>query len=75
MGSEEDPIVITGCENGTDDDADGWIDDADPDCDAGDEELGFGSTQCNNGVDDDKDKLTDAYDGECADAYDDDEAA
>ncbi len=63
------------CTDGTDDDGDGWIDAADPDCGTGVDELGLGVSACNNGLDDDGDGFVDALDVDCADAVDGDEAA
>ncbi len=45
------------CNNGIDDDQDGLVDGADPDC--------AGIEICNNGIDDDGDGLIDAQDQEC----------
>ena len=44
------------CGDGEDNDGDGWIDDADPDCAATGVESGLGITTCNNGADDDGDE-------------------
>jgi hypothetical protein len=67
------PIDVDGgpppCSDGVDNDDDGWIDDADPDCDGGEAlEAGFGTTACNDGLDNDGDSLTDADDPDCTDA-------
>ena len=43
------------CNNGLDDDGDGYLDEYDPDCADGKEELGFGTTACNDGIDNDGD--------------------
>jgi hypothetical protein len=59
------------CEDG---DRDGWIDDKDPDCVTGTEELGVGTTACNDGIDNDGDGKKDADDPECANAADKDES-
>ena len=58
----------------TDDDGDGWIDAADPDCLTGGWEIGFTSTQCNDGVDNDGDGTVDGADGDCSHAWDNTEA-
>lgn len=58
------------CLDSIDNDSDGWIDDADPDCAAGDDELGFGATECNDGADNDGDLLVDSQDPGCIDALD-----
>lgn len=69
------PVDADGCHNCLDDDGDGWLDLADPDCiNAGTEETGFGDTDCNNGRDDDGDRVEDADDPECEDAGDGDES-
>ncbi|MBM3204216.1 hypothetical protein FJZ55_09985, partial [Candidatus Woesearchaeota archaeon] len=47
--------ALSGCNNGNDDDGDGWEDGADPDCLVGYAETGTGFTQCNDGVDNDFD--------------------
>jgi len=62
----DDPV--TQCENGQDDDDDGWTDADDPDCASGDEETGYGETACNDGEDNDADGLIDAEDDWCDDA-------
>ncbi|MEN9787707.1 MAG: hypothetical protein RLZZ299_2971, partial [Pseudomonadota bacterium] len=62
--------VVTLCNNGQDDDGDGWTDAADPECAAGDEELGPGDTACNDGIDNDADGGSDAGDPDCASALD-----
>lgn len=59
-----------GCHDCLDEDADGWIDDEDPDCDDGSGEVGAGATTCNNGADDDGDGTVDADDPDCARATD-----
>ena len=44
------------CNNGIDDDSDGYADDTDPDCaDFGETEDGYGDTKCNDGRDNDDD--------------------
>jgi len=66
LGLLDEPIGP--CNNDIDDDEDGYTDDADPDCESGDE-IGFGDTDCNDGIDNDGDGLVDADDPECEDAY------
>ncbi|OGQ77468.1 MAG: hypothetical protein A2289_25170 [Deltaproteobacteria bacterium RIFOXYA12_FULL_58_15] len=63
------------CEDGDDNDNDGWTDDADPDCAGGDDEVGFGVTECNDDVNNDTDEEKDSADPECSDASDNDESA
>ena len=55
------------CDDGVDNDADGWFDLDDPDCVTEQaSEAGFGGTACNNnGIDDDTDGLIDALDPFC----------
>ena len=48
------------CNNDLDDDADGYTDDADPDCQSGNDEVGFGDTDCNDGIDNDGDGFKDS---------------
>lgn len=57
--------VPVACANGADDDSDGWIDGADPDCHAGQPEAGLGQGSCNDGRDNDSDGATDAHDPDC----------
>lgn len=61
------------CQDAIDNDADGWVDAADPECAAGLPESGFGPTQCNDNSDNDLDGDTDSADPDCADALDDNE--
>lgn len=68
------PTEADGCHNCLDDDDDGWADQADPDCDGGTEETGFGTTACNDDVDNDRDGTIDSADEFCEDAVDDDES-
>jgi len=70
------PVDATGCGNCTDDDADGWTDNLDPDClNGGTEETrGRGADACNAGVDNDADGLADSEDPDCLSGSDDDEA-
>ncbi len=68
------PIDLAGgapppCEDGQDNDGDGWADGEDPDCDGGAAlEVGFGTDACNDGVDNDGDGGTDRDDGDCLNA-------
>jgi WD40 repeat protein len=61
------------CEDGIDNDGDGWLDEDDPDCAGGDKELGFGDGECNDGEDNDGDELVDSADPGCEDGLDDSE--
>ncbi len=61
------------CHDCADGDGDGWVDDVDPDCLAGEEELGTTGTACNDGVDNEGDGLVDAADLDCEDGVDNDE--
>ena len=67
----EEPPTPT-CQDGLDNDADGWTDLADPGC--GDdpereEQDGFGTNECNDGIDNaDEDGLIDSLDPDCDDA-------
>ncbi|MCB9776942.1 MAG: hypothetical protein H6742_00085 [Alphaproteobacteria bacterium] len=59
------------CDDGLDNDEDGWTDEADPDCIlGGDTELGFGGDECNDDVDNDDDGYVDADDPDCQSATD-----
>jgi len=67
MGDGE--VHAVACENGLDDDGDGWIDLADPGC-GGDpswtDEGGYDPTyECNDGIDNDGDGYIDSEDPEC----------
>ncbi len=57
---------ITACENGRDDDEDGWTDGEDPDCADGTDETGTTDSACNDGDDNDGDGAIDADDADCA---------
>ena len=57
------------CDDGFDNDLDGWVDASDPDCTSG-YEIGWTSTQCNNGLDDDGDGDIDGDDDGCSSAFD-----
>ena len=61
------------CANGVDDDGDGWVDLADPDCTTSVAEGGLAFTACNDGADTDGDGLVDAEDPQCGDGFDNDE--
>ncbi len=61
------------CEDGLDNDGDGWIDAKDPDCLEGSREIGFGQSECNDGEDNDSDNSIDAADLSCNDGFGDDE--
>ncbi len=52
------------CEDGVDDDGDGLVDVADPDC-LGEDPQAEGAPPCGNGVDDDGDGLVDEADKDC----------
>jgi len=54
----------TACNDGIDNDGDGWTDGDDPDCATGDE-RGLGTTACNDGVDNDGDDRADSDDPDC----------
>ena len=72
-----DPIVnSSSCTDGIDNDLDGWLDAADPDCFASSssDEIGFTDDVCNNGLDDDGDSFVDSDDANCQSAIDDNEA-
>jgi hypothetical protein len=60
------------CSDCTDNDADGWQDDADPDCGEGavEDDNSFGIYTCNDGIDNDADGLADADDPGCENGYD-----
>ena len=58
------------CNDELNNDEDGYVDDADPDCASGYEELGFGETQCNDGIDNNGDGTLDAEDSNCESAAD-----
>ena len=53
------------CQDGVDNDQDGWTDAEDPDCLEATEERGFGTASCNDGLDNDGDALVDSSDPEC----------
>jgi len=64
----------TACNDGEDNDGDGWVDVLDPDCERGAEEVGYGDAVCNDGVDNDGDGLSDGDDPECVTGGDTDES-
>jgi hypothetical protein len=65
--------AASNCANGADDDGDGWIDGADPDCVTSTGESGLAFTACNDGADNDGDGLADNLDPECSSGLDNDE--
>jgi hypothetical protein len=68
---------ITACNDGVDNDGDGWFDLTDPGCfDASDDdESVVGNFECSDEVDNDGDGLIDGYDPDCADPSDNSESA
>ncbi len=63
------------CHDCLDGDGDGWIDEKDPDCDDGIEEIGTtAANACNDGLDNDGDGDVDAEDTECDSATGEDES-
>ncbi len=71
---EDDGPRLHPCRDHLDNDGDTWIDEEDPDCLTGYDEVGHGTTACNDGVDNDKDGWIDSHDRHCDDASDDDES-
>ncbi len=67
-------LVGQTCNDGIDNDGDGWLDIKDPDCADGETETGFGYTECNDDFDNDQDGYKDAADPDCRDGFDDTEA-
>jgi len=71
----EAPVVSFQCSDGIDNDQDGLVDEADPGCDAQDDDDEFNEVepvfQCSDGIDNDQDGLVDLDDPGC-DAQDDD---
>ena len=67
-------VVGENCDDGIDNDGDGWTDADDPNCSPGDRETGFGGSECNDNIDNDDDGLTDSADPDCADGFDDNES-
>jgi len=63
-------LVGATCNDGMDNDGDGWIDDDDPDCEGGVRELGFTDSECNDDLDNDGDTYTDAADPDCESGFD-----
>jgi WD40 repeat protein len=63
-------LVGATCNDGMDNDGDGWIDANDPDCEDGPRELGFTDTECNDDLDNDGDTHTDAADPDCDSGFD-----
>ena len=69
-------LASTGnCDNFADDDGDGWIDAADPDCTTSTAESGLSFTACNDGADTDGDGLVDSADPQCDSGFDNDEVS
>lgn len=66
-------VVGHTCDDGIDNDWDGWVDEDDPDCANGDRESGFGETACNDNADNDDDGYIDSADPGCEDGFDDSE--
>ncbi len=68
--------VITDCDDGVDNDGDGWIDLADPGCSSAvdDDEAMATSDECGDGIDNDGDGLVDGQDPQCASPTGDSEA-
>ena len=70
---------MTECNDGLDNDGDGWSDLDDPDCDSvySDSEAGGYNTvyACNNSLDDDGDGLEDADDPQCLSGWDNNEGS
>jgi len=66
------PIDAGECGDCIDTDGDGWVDDDDPDCDAGENEDGsaMGLYSCNDGIDNDGDGEVDSQDDDCGDGFD-----
>ncbi len=58
------------CDDGVDNDGDGWIDGDDTDCGVYGYEVGYADSGCANGIDDDEDGLVDALDSGCISAND-----
>lgn len=63
-------LVGATCNDGMDNDGDGWIDANDPDCEDGPRELGYSDSQCNDDFDNDGDTYTDAADPDCDSGFD-----
>ena len=60
------------CEDGLDNDTDGWVDSEDPACAGGGnlENDGYSGTECNDGIDNDGSLLLDFVDPSCESAFD-----
>ena len=69
--------VVTACDDGVDNDGDGWVDLADPGCPnaADDDESLAGPDECGDEVDNDGDGLIDGLDPNCIDPTGDSESA
>ncbi len=72
-----DSLIITACDDGIDNDGDGWIDLDDPGCPnaADDDESLVGPDECGDQADNDGDGLIDGLDPNCADPTGDSESA
>jgi hypothetical protein len=57
-------VRVPQCDNGIDDDRDGYVDSSDPDCVDSDDD--WEATACSDGIDNDQDGLTDLLDPDCA---------
>jgi hypothetical protein len=64
--------AITACDDGVDNDGDGWIDLVDPGCTAASDtdEAFAGALECDDEIDNDGDGLVDGYDPDCTDPTD-----
>ncbi len=69
-GTLDESGIDVECRDDVDNDKDGWVDAADPDCAAriAITELGYGASVCNDGLDNDGDGLADSADGNCLNA-------
>ena len=69
LGDEERPL----CDDGVDNDGDGWLGEDDPDCADGEgyETNPTSDTECNDGIDNDGDGAIDAADEQCETGLDD----
>ena len=73
--NDEDGVTKkTRCSDKADNDGDGWVDDADPDCDVYNREAGWMGTACNDGIDNDMDGAVDSEDMGCLNGFDMEEA-
>ena len=67
---EDEAFAADSCDDGEDNDSDGWIDATDLDCTMYGEEVGFSTLFCNDGLDNDGDGLIDSNDMGCEDGFD-----